>query len=569
MLLGIGLHGVLSFTTFAPFGWSAVDRTEWAGFDIFFLAVHGFRMPLFFLLSGYFTAMLWRNRGLASLLGHRAKRILLPLALGWLLIVPIIEMASEDARKTRGVRAARQSETELQADLEAEPPAVGDDGTDLDKAASPTRLVDAAIDGDIATVRSLLEDGSDPDTRDEKFVTALHYAAALGYVEVTGALLDAGADVERGDEKNSTPLIWAVLFGQPGTTIRLLEGGADPNARNSDGSSSMDIAMAPWADLAEFVPFVAGLLELEVDIERVERDREELPELLREAGANEESGEGLMAFLFFLPVFHHLWFLWFLCWLVLAFTIHASLARLIGRTLLPAWLFSSPICLLWLVPLTMLPQAFMHGGPESPGFGPDTSIGILPFPHLLFYYGIFFGFGALLFDRPRAAERIGSGWWAALPLALLIMLPYGLAISGTTGEVPGWLPFSTPGSGGRAFMNILAQALYTWLMSLGLVGLFRRILRREHRVVRYLSDSSYWLYLAHLPLIIWLQGRIADWDLPAIPKCLLLCVSVTALLLLTYEYGVRYTPIGTILNGRKVRPGPGAYDAGGRDRHGR
>ena len=59
MLLGIGLHGVLSFTTFAPFGWSAVDRTEWAGFDIFFLAVHGFRMPLFFLLSGYFATAAW------------------------------------------------------------------------------------------------------------------------------------------------------------------------------------------------------------------------------------------------------------------------------------------------------------------------------------------------------------------------------------------------------------------------------------------------------------------------------------------------------------------------------
>ena len=101
---------------------------------------------------------------------------------------------------------------------------------------------------------------------------------------------------------------------------------------------------------------------------------------------------------------------------------------------------------------------------------------------------------------------------------------------------------------------MLVQVLYTWMMSLGLIGLFRRLLQRESRVVRYLSDSSYWLYVAHLPLVIWVQGLVADWDLPAVPKYLLLCGSVTAFLLLTYEYCVRYTPIGTLLNGKKVRP---------------
>ena len=50
--------------------------------------IHGFRMPLFFVLSGFFTAMLWQRRGARGLAKHRAKRILLPLGLGCLTIVP-------------------------------------------------------------------------------------------------------------------------------------------------------------------------------------------------------------------------------------------------------------------------------------------------------------------------------------------------------------------------------------------------------------------------------------------------------------------------------------------------
>ncbi|MBT4209173.1 acyltransferase family protein, partial [Candidatus Woesearchaeota archaeon] len=61
MLLGIALHAGLSFGTF---GWIVQDsRTHWA-FDLVVAAIHGFRMPMFFVVSGLFTAMLWRRRGL-------------------------------------------------------------------------------------------------------------------------------------------------------------------------------------------------------------------------------------------------------------------------------------------------------------------------------------------------------------------------------------------------------------------------------------------------------------------------------------------------------------------------
>ena len=62
MLLGIGLHASLAFF---PSFWPVQDSTTNIDglFDEFLAAIHGFRMPLFFLLSGFFTAMLWRLAG--------------------------------------------------------------------------------------------------------------------------------------------------------------------------------------------------------------------------------------------------------------------------------------------------------------------------------------------------------------------------------------------------------------------------------------------------------------------------------------------------------------------------
>ena len=70
MILGIALHGALSFV---PFPWSVQDSEQHELFGTFFFMIHGFRMPVFFVMSGFFTAMLWRRRGLASFIFCRRR----------------------------------------------------------------------------------------------------------------------------------------------------------------------------------------------------------------------------------------------------------------------------------------------------------------------------------------------------------------------------------------------------------------------------------------------------------------------------------------------------------------
>ena len=76
----------------------------------------------------------------------------------------------------------------------------------------------------------------------------------------------------------------------------------------------------------------------------------------------------------------------------------------------------------------------------------------------------------------------------------------------------------------------------------------------ENKKVRYLSDASYWLYLTHLPLVLAAQALVRDWPLPALVKFLLISTVVTGILLFAYQTMVRYTWIGTMLNGKRTRP---------------
>ena len=106
----------------------------------------------------------------------------------------------------------------------------------------------------------------------------------------------------------------------------------------------------------------------------------------------------------------------------------------------------------------------------------------------------------------------------------------------------------------RRVLSVFLPAAYPWLMTFGLMGLFRRFCPVESPTMRYLSDSAYWLYLAHLPLIIAAQYVVRDWPLPALAKFLLIVVVVTSFLLWTYETLVRYTWLGRFLNGRARPP---------------
>ena len=500
MLLGIVLHGGMSFLGFPV--WPAVDVKSdpelfWFMLDV----IHGFRMPLFFLVSGFFTAMMWKKRGGKGMLKQRLLRIGVPLVIGTMIMFPImVELDSWGSEVTK-----EWSESS------------GGEG-----------LSAAIYEGDLGKVDKLLAAGADANEKDDSGSPVLHLAAVVGQGNIVESLLKGGAEIDGKGADGDTALMAAAFFGRVEVVQVLIGAGADVNAENRQGNTVLQTATMDFS----IVEMVGEMLAVPIDEEMPER-REECARLLIEVGALDQR-DGSMDWYWigvYFPVFHHLWFLYYLLWLVAIFLPVALIGRKIGKRI-PDWVIKTPGCLLWLIPLTLWPQTGMPGM-----FGPGTAVGIFPWGTKLGYYAIFFFFGALCFGRGWWEEKAGSKWWVWL-LAAVPFFWFGRE----------WV------RGEEVLKGQVCAVFYAWLVIIAMIGLFRRFLNGGHPKWRYLSDSSYWLYLAHLPLIIALQIFLSDLDFPAIPKFLFICFAVTSFLLLIYRYFVRYTWIGAILNGRKHLP---------------
>ena len=535
MLVGIVFHATLPFATT---GWYVSDWNRAEGLGAFTLWVHGFRMPLFLFVSGYFTQMMWRRKGLAPTVGQRVLRILLPLVIGTFTLLPLQDAIVSWAR----TRAA------------------SDDALHRGSRRPATPLADAARSNDVASVVRLLAAGTDPNQADADLgMPALSWASNRGDTEAVRRLLDAGADPNRPSPGGHRPLHGAAYFARPETVALLLQRGADPNQRNDAGEAPL---VAASKGIGE-VQTIAGWIGLEWSMPPAafEAAREACRARLLEAGARPVSGSqsppdtlrsayhgwlGSDRFLMpghppFLrpsagdgwhligsPVFDHLWFLAFLCWLV---AFHAVVAAIAGRnahTQSSGGAWRNPRLFVVLLALPVLPQFFMTGGP-----GPDTSVGLLPPPHLLLYYGIFYATGAFTHDTPVPVDRLGRHWPWLLPVSTLVALPIGVALQGVSKAASGFF-----------------QVVYAWGMILGFLGLFRRTLSNERPAVRYLSDAAYWMYLAHHPLVVLIHVWVRPTTLPALAKLAVLCLALAALLLTSYHLLVRPTWIGWLLNGR-------------------
>jgi hypothetical protein len=404
----------------------------------------------------------------------------------------------------------------------------------------PEPAIAELLDGDTDAVRRRFTSGADADGRDAVFHRRmLTWAACSNHPAVVAALLGAGADVNRRGGLGDTTLHDAVAYGRDEAVAVLLDRGADPRIANRSGRTPLAMTLISPVLAAEYAPLL-GLPPLEAD--EVARGRNHIKALLGDApmtvGGTFDRvvlaywrflGSDRFRFrfgdtpfhLFDTNIFDHLWFLWFLCWLVAAF---AVLARC---DLLPSgrhrW---------WLVPLSLVPQLFM-GQSMSGSYGPDTSFGPLPLPHMLLFYGCFFFFGVATFAAEGMETRLGARWPLLLPAAAVLLVA-GVATIGL-----------------RPAAAVL-QPAYAWAMSLGLIGVFHRFFPRPSGRITWLADASYWMYLAHVPLVLTTQLAVREWPLPGDVKFFMILAAVIALLLASYRWCVRHTMIGRILNGPRA-----------------
>jgi ABC-type proline/glycine betaine transport system permease subunit len=170
----------------------------------------------------------------------------------------------------------------------------------------------------------------------------------------------------------------------------------------------------------------------------------------------------------------------------------------------------------------------------------DASVSFIPelkpFVFFLFFYLV----GWILFKSKHFLESMVRYDWTCTFLAITTATIQGLLIKNLNLE---------PNS--NSWILIFLSSVTVWLFIFGLMGLFIRYGSNYSTRMRYISDSSYWVYLIHLPLTAIIPAFIWKLPLPAIVKFLITLSLTVFICFVTYHYLIRNTFIGKFLNGRK------------------
>lgn len=244
---------------------------------------------------------------------------------------------------------------------------------------------------------------------------------------------------------------------------------------------------------------------------------------------------------------NHLWFIYYLFLFIVLTIVICQLTKNLEWSRLKVYTPSKKrrdkilLCsfIVSTVPLSYLLIAYEHG--EGYGFQEVRGIQIRTF---LFTYN-FFLFGWLMhkfkFDmsifkvRPKLFILFGL-----CPIAFKV-----------------WL---FPQLKNSFFAQILtlsiSETLSIWFLICGLLGLALIHFNKKSNILSYLTDSSYWIYLIHFPIILFF--KVIFFTSTPFSTFLTLLGLTFALCFLSYHFLVRPTFIGKSLNGKK-RPFPSLF----------
>ncbi len=244
----------------------------------------------------------------------------------------------------------------------------------------------------------------------------------------------------------------------------------------------------------------------------------------------------------------HLWFLYYLL-LITAITlsvralictnssVRSQISELTDSTM--RWIADSRFSLLLLaIPTTGCLWFMKNWGMDTP----DKSL----IPHLptLLVFGGFFSLGWILHRQKELLElfaRLNASRIIICVGSILITLVLSKYQNDMGHPQHQWI---------RAGFS-LSYALMMWSLVALSIGLFKRYFDRPNKVVRYLADASYWLYLVHLPIVVWLQVAFAELPLHWSVKLSSIFLITVGISLVCYDLFVRSTLIGKTLNGVK------------------
>ena len=236
----------------------------------------------------------------------------------------------------------------------------------------------------------------------------------------------------------------------------------------------------------------------------------------------------------------HLWFLYYL----LMFSLIAAVGSRWTRLQFD-WLFQRTWLLL-LAPLALVPGVMGGGLPTA---APESFV---PTWWPFVYYGLFYWAGWQLLGRELLLDRWQPWCWPLVLGSVLLFVPHycllpelDIALVQQDTESRSLIP---------SLLESVLAAYLSALLTLSALLVGQRFLARSNAWLKFCADSSYWVYLIHLPIILFLQTLLIPLALPVWGKLVVVTLVTWLFCMATYVVFVRYTPIGWMLNGKRPFP---------------
>lgn len=104
-------------------------------------------------------------------------------------------------------------------------------------------LFAAARAGDMAEIKRLLQEGANPNLKNDKGHSPLMIASYNGHLSASQLLIEAGAEVNSVDDSTNSILMGVVFKGHSAIFELLVQAGADLDYENNKKQTAMDLAV--------------------------------------------------------------------------------------------------------------------------------------------------------------------------------------------------------------------------------------------------------------------------------------------------------------------------------------
>ncbi len=236
------------------------------------------------------------------------------------------------------------------------------------------------------------------------------------------------------------------------------------------------------------------------------------------------------------PTTMHLWFLYVLVFL---YFLTWALSHLDWSGVRKKITAIKPLVFIVIAPLLLLPGLLLVSSPLP---APDS---FLPQIWAFGFFGLFFAAGYWIFHSNNFLEQFSAYWVCLLLGSLLLYVVYFQLI-------PEKIIIPAPPV--EFITNIvlkLCEAFVAVWMTLVCLVLGKRFLNTPSRSMRFMADSSYWIYIIHVPLLFALQYQLMDQEWNWLSKFVVSLGLTLIIGVASYVLLVRWTPIGWMLNGKK------------------